>query len=461
MAMRISGLASGFDTESLVKDLTTGYVAKKDQVWKTQKSLEYKQDAWKELNKEMYGFFSDSLSNGRLASKYQDTSTTYSDPNVATISSGGRSISAQNLAVKQLSTPTYLTGDKVQSPSAVGCHGVIKISNGGIDTEINISSDMTMKDVAQRLGSAGIIANFDEGNSRFFLSSIVSGAGSNFEISGNAAVLSSLGLGSTAIKQEGKDAIIELNGATFESATNKFDVNGMSIIAKQIGVTNVKTENQSKTFDTIKDFFDKYNSLITTMNKAYNSTASKGYSPLTEDEKYALSDKQIEQWENKLKEGALSKDNTLNSIINTFKNAMMGYKGEDGISLSTLGITTGSYFEANKENRGTYKIDENKLKSAIEKDPDKVVKFMTGLVSSVYDAINNKMKSTSLNSAYTLYNDKQIKKDIEEQKKKIKNWEIKISALENKYYKQFANMEKALTSLQGNSSSLNSLFGIK
>ena len=132
----------------------------------------------------------------------------------------------------------------------------------------------------------------------------------------------------------------------------------------------------------------------------------------------------------------------------------------DGITLLKLGITSGNYFQTSKDERGVYKIDENKLKSVIEEDPSKVMNFMTKLSASLYDKLNNKMKSTSLNSVYTIYNDKQMKQNLEDYEKKIKKIEEDTIKREDKLYAQFAKMESALSNIQSQGNYLNNFFGI-
>ena len=99
-------------------------------------------------------------------------------------------------------------------------------------------------------------------------------------------------------------------------------------------------------YDTIKDMFSEYNELIKTLEGAYNAESSKGYEPLTDDEKDAMSDDEIEKWETKIKDSLLRRDSTLDGIISTMKNTMLGSITIDGKSynLSMFGISTGSYF---------------------------------------------------------------------------------------------------------------------
>ena len=64
-----------------------------------------------------------------------------------------------------------------------------------------------------------------------------------------------------------------------------------------------------------------------------------------------------------------------------------------------------------------------------------------------------------MSSAYTVYNDKQIAKDLTAQESKIKSWKDKVADIEDRYYKQFAAMEKAMASLQSQQTSLAQLLG--
>ena len=140
------------------------------------------------------------------------------------------------------------------------------------------------------------------------------------------------------------------------------------------------------------------------------------------------------------------------------------------MSLSTFGISTLSYFTAPDNEKGAYHIDgdsddsntsgnTDKLMAAINNDPDSVVDFMKQLATDLYGAIDKQMKSTTLSSAYTIYNDKQMKSQQTEYEKLIKQWETKISEKEDYYYKKFAAMEKALGTLNQSSSYLSGMLG--
>ena len=222
----------------------------------------------------------------------------------------------------------------------------------------------------------------------------------------------------------------------------------------------------------VKEFFTEYNALINEMDALYNAESAGDYEPLTEDEESELSETQVEKWEKKLTDAALRKDDSLSTVINLMKNAMSQSFSVDGksYSLSSFGIKTLGYFVAAENEKGAYHIDgdaddssvsgnEDKLRAAIASDPDTFVNFFTQLTANVYNKLNTKMASSSLSSAYTVYNDKFMKTQYTEYTTSLSQWDEKIEAMREKYVKQFSAMESALASLNSQQSQLSSLLG--
>ncbi len=738
----ISGLVSNLDTDSIVSALVSAYSTKKDKYVKAQTKLEWKQDAWKELNTKIYSFYSGTLSSLRFSNAFSKKASSV-DSTKATVKAGSDAVSGtQKLKIKQLAKSGYLTGAVVKSSdgSNTKLTGSSKLSELGIEDGSSISvkvsntektitlngSDSVNTAVA-RLKEAGLNASFDEINQRFFVSSKASGSEGEFSIIGanssglkalngmglnsvtsadvesyrywaaltdddisnftdtdytkqktalydltdevsmnklkdtlrstlekanesnetlgkanklidykldainevsglsleersaliskaaermteisskkeltdedkaeleelqakheiyvasanatfnveaekkkyedektenqkiidaNAATIDTAnkaladndgftayvnglndditkknaelketildnyntkrsnakefvkaydivndanadktsdeyknalqligdnsGSGTGAVRIQGQDAIVELNGATFTSASNNFQINGLTITANQLTgadeeisiTTNTDTQG---IYDMIKGFFTEYNTLIKEMDSLYNADSAKGYEPLTDDEKEAMTDKEIEKWEEKIKKALLRRDDTLQSVSDSIKNAFQKSYEINGkkYSLSSFGIKTGGYFTSGDNEKSIFHIDgdskdstssgnADKLMAAIASDPDTVCEFFNKLADGVYAELSNKMKGTTLSSAYTVYNDKSMKNEYNEYTKTIKSWEEKIESYEEKYRKQFTAMEKALATLNSNSSSLTGLLG--
>lgn len=284
---------------------------------------------------------------------------------------------------------------------------------------------------------------------------------------------------SGAKKIDGCDSEIKLNGITYTSSLNTYSINGLSITAMQAtgdGDTNaitVTTATDTQTiYDKIKSFLTQYNSLINEMTSLYNADTAKGYEPLTDDEKSAMSDSEVEKWEEKIKSSLLRRDDSLESVMNLMTNAMSQPVTIDGKKyyLSSFGIKTLGFLNAPENQQNAYHIDgdeddtatsgnEDKLMAMINSDPDTVVSFMQQLTTNLYDAIGTKMKSSTLSSIYKVYNDKEMASEYSDYTTTIKKWEQKLQDQEDAYYKKFSAMETALSKLQSQTSSLSNLFG--
>lgn len=277
-----------------------------------------------------------------------------------------------------------------------------------------------------------------------------------------------------ATRVTAQDAIIELNDATYTSSSSNFSINGLSINAlaetgDQVLTISTTQDNQG-IYDKVKDFLSTYNELINEMQSLYNADSAKGYKPLTDDQKEEMSEKEIEKWETKIKNAILRRDSSLGTLINKMTMAMstpITINGR-GYALSDFGIQTLGYLNAAKNEQYAYHIygdeddsatasKEDKLMAMINSDPDTVIEYMQNLASNLYNAVGTEMKSSSLRTAYTVYNDKEMDSDYKAYTKSIKEWETRIADMEDRYYKKFSKMESTLAKLQSSTSALSSL----
>lgn len=279
-----------------------------------------------------------------------------------------------------------------------------------------------------------------------------------------------------AVRITGQDSVIELNGATFTNNTNDFSINGLTIQAMEVtgneDVTITTNTDVDGIYDMIKGVLKEYNDLVKSIDVAYNAASSKGYEPLTSDEKDAMSDDEVKKWEEKIKDSLLRKDSTLGSVLDTMKNDMAMSFDVNGkrYSLSSFGISTLGYFSSPENETGVYHIDgdkddtytsanSDKLRTMIANDPDTVISFFSQLSSKLYTDLGNKMATSSTSSAYTVYNDKQMNTQYSEYNTKISEAENKLTTWEDYYYSKFSAMESALAKMNAQSSSLSGLFG--
>ena len=282
-------------------------------------------------------------------------------------------------------------------------------------------------------------------------------------------------LASNMVLSKAADTEIVYNGATLTSNNTSIEVAGVTL--NLLGTTaagesvNVTVSNDtSAVYDTIKEFITEYNSILKTMNTYYDAASASSYEVLTDEQKEAMSDDEVDKWNTKIKDSLLRRDSTLSSLISVMKTDMMGsYKASNGktYSLANLGISTSSknYNEGGllhikgDEDDDEFADSTNTLMQMLEEDPDTVKEVLSGLASNLYDSLNKKMSTSTMSSALTFYNDKEMASQLSDYKKEISNWESKLSDMEEKYYSQFSAMETALAKLQSQQNTLSSYLG--
>lgn len=271
---------------------------------------------------------------------------------------------------------------------------------------------------------------------------------------------------------EASDALVTVNGATVTSSSNSISVNGLTLnlVSASPGETVAVTVSQDtdSVYDMVKQFVKDYNEILEALNDAYYADSARGYDPLTDEQKDAMSETEVEKWETKIKTSLLRRDNTLGSLITAMRSVMTDAVTVDGkaYSLASFGICTTNYSEKGKlhiygdqeDSEGmTY---DDKLRAAIEEDPEKVMEVLQKISKNLYDTMTDKMKVTELSSALTFYNDKQLSKELTRYKEQLEDEEDRLSTVEDRYYSQFASMETALSKLSSQSSSLASMLGL-
>ena len=453
MPIRMTGMVSGLDTDSIVKELVSAYSTKKEKYEKERTKLGWKQEIWKSLNKEVNSFYK-SAGNLRFDSGYNTKKTTSSDSTKATVSaSGNATVGTQKLHVLSTAQSGYLTGGKITaSDSSAKVTSSTKLSELGftedetalkfiakdkdgkdISTDIKLSKDSTISDAVKALSDVGLNASFDENNGRIFLSSSATGASTDFSLKSDGSdasknLLNTLALNTDtsevteaskrAKKIDGSDAAIVLNGVVYTSSSNNFSINGLSISVNGVtdkvddlknvdvdalddskAVSISTTTDTQGIYDKIKDFLTSYNNIINKMTKLYNADSAKNYEPLTDDEKSQMSDSEVEKWETKIKDSLLRRDSNLSTIMNAMTTSMTKAISINGknYSLSSFGISTLGYMNSAENEQNAYHIDGDEDDENTSGNKDKLMAALSSDPDTVIDFM--KQLSTNLYTA--------------------------------------------------------------
>ncbi|PKM54299.1 MAG: hypothetical protein CVV00_08805 [Firmicutes bacterium HGW-Firmicutes-5] len=481
MAIQFTGLASGLDTQSIIRDLMKVERTRVETVEKDKVLAEWKKEAWSTMNAKLYSFYKEDLFSFKSAGSYNQKKLTSSNENLVSLNtSSGAVRGSHSIEVTTMAKGSFLTGETLTGVTTTTTAGemmtftdpdtknlTISLDGGATTQQITIEASDTMTNITSKIKDLGLDLNvsYDSSFNRLFLSSTKTGAEMELQVTGDEEVLNGLGfIAGNRTGTTGMDAAFKYNGTDLTSTTNEVVVNGLSfnILGEGGSATISVTQDTDAIYDSVKNFISKYNELITEMNEKVGAESARTFKPLTSEEKSAMTEDDIKLWEDKIKKSLLRRDDTLSSMVSTMRNTLTLSSGVDTTgftfpNLSSLGVVTGGYREGGMlhiegdEGDSLYSIKENKLRNAIDEDPDAVMELFTSLGEKLYNDMNIKMRSSTLSSALTFYNDKNIDKQISDFDTKISELETRLASVEARYYKQFTAMEQAMQ--QSNSTS--------
>lgn len=298
---------------------------------------------------------------------------------------------------------------------------------------------------------------------------------------------------------KGVDALIDFNGATgIKQSSNQFTINGINLDLKSVSdkTINVRVGTDVDAFySKITSFVEKYNELVEKTNNLLTEKQHRSFRPLTDEQKEAMKEKEIELWESRAKSGLLRNDSIISSTMQRVRGGM--YEPVVGVTgpyshLTQIGITTERY--STGASGGKLEINEEKLKAAIRDNPDAVLELLfkeskatdeqdrvkqSGVITRLYDNLTNGMKqiinksgtgdnasvyrnvnSTILLDFVTQHGSiSMLDRDMTSLDRRIDNLNDYLARTEERYYRQFTAMEKAMQQMSSQSMWLMQQFG--
>ncbi|WP_238343481.1 flagellar filament capping protein FliD [Gracilibacillus saliphilus] len=379
---------------------------------------------------------------------------------IGTINTNTGAISFQN----ELNEGTSISAQYQQNYSSfsLGAH----TKNGETHKDFLVRGNESLNQVISKVNNSdiGLSMMYDSFTDQLTLSRKETG---NFNEDGNEIITGGAFIDdvlrfSNATETGGDNAIFSINGIEdTERTSNNFQIDGVTFNLKQTftadeGPVSVNVSNDTEAvYDNIKEFVDTYNTLIDTINSKVNEEYYRDYDPLTDDQRASLSEKQQEDWEEMAKSGLLRRDSILQSGLSSMRTDFYTPVNNDTSSvynhLAEIGITTTS----NYLDGGKLEINESKLKEALEEDPDAVETLFRGsgeeygeqgIMHRLTDTVNNTMdriteragRATTTNQQFT------IGRNLDDVNKQIQKFEDRLTQVENRYWRQFTAMEKAM-----------------
>lgn len=360
-----------------------------------------------------------------------------------------------------------------------------------------ITADTTVSELLTAINNnkdAGVTATYLGSENKFVLSSNEKGKGRKITLgpdpdNPNNKKDDAANLIFGGVSTDGTDGEMSIlyNGVktTITSSSNTFSIDGLDIKATNTfdtgsataegGVSFTASADTEKVTETVKKFIEAYNAMIDEVRTQVTTKPDSNYGPLTEDQKNEMNETSIKNWEDKAKEGILYNSSALKDLDNAtqgiFSSMMMNGVSYD--DLEKIGISFSDDYTAG----GKIVFDEEKFKTAMDSDPEKVSDLFTGThgivntIDSTLSTYATRYASKNGNSygvlieeagseklSLTLTNNS-IYKELKDMQETITNLQSQLSTEQDRYISQFTQMETLINQMNSQSSYLSQLGG--
>ncbi|NLW07500.1 MAG: flagellar filament capping protein FliD, partial [Clostridia bacterium] len=503
--------ASGLDTDMIIKELMQAERIPVDKLYQQKQIIQWQQEDYRELNRSFLAF-RNTVFDMRLQGAYLSKKVNSSNENVLKVSATTAAAEGiYELGIKQLARGAMvISAEAVAEESEVSADGTIRTltlaeqfgledeivftlegmrdgENGYKQSgEIVIKPEDTIYTLVAKINDAsaaaqlGIRASYDSVNNLFVITSTTTGADQHIAIkeAGGTNFFSD-SLKMKSFTSDGLDAEITLNGSdnVYRMPANSFSLLGMSFELKEgpadpanpIKVTVAVSKDIDGVLNKIKDFISAYNDLLAKVNEKLAEKRYYDYPPLTEEQKKEMSEREIELWEEKARSGLLKSDRLLSDLVSRLRLTMAAVIPDLGgsyTSLVALGINTANYYEG-----GKLHIDESKLRQALENDPEAVMALFTraaddydrkGVAHRLYDEVNRAISIISERAGRDWDSEGSdmsfLGLRLRELDQQIYRSEERLRQVEERYWRQFTMLEKAISRMNSQSAWLAQLF---
>ncbi|EJP6470966.1 hypothetical protein FDG09_08315 [Clostridium sporogenes] len=527
--MRLPGLATGMDTENMIKEMMKPYTMRVDKMKQGTEYIKWQQDAYRNIM--------DGVSN--ITKKYFDVLNTddylLSSRNFSTlkpsgipdtsnikIDAGSLAVSGNySLKVKELAAKAKVQGQNIENKLGNSKNvmnekmsdvidGEVKFTINGKEISYNFGDGgadkgKTIDEISKDISSkANVEFIYSEITGGFILRSKAEGANEKITASDVSGDFLKNLFAKDTIDEAGKDAKFNIttpNGTATDmtKSTNNFTMDGVNY-----NIAGAKPEeeisfmlegNSEEAFNKIKGFIDDYNKLVDELQGKLSEKKYRKFEPLTEEQKKDMKENDIKLWEEKAKSGILKGDTNIQNMLSTMRRAFFDSVEGAGLSLKDLGLTTSRDYTQGGKIVFDTSLDEDgnageaRLKKLLKEDPNKVFNIFSkksesypsyspdltsterkqryneeGILQRINDIFKDYTRTTkNVNGKMGIFVEKAgikgtiseinntLYKELEKKEKAIQEMEDKLVERENRYYSQFAQLEKYMNQMNSQS----------
>lgn len=498
--MRVGGLATGMDTEAIIKKLMDAERIPLVKMEQNRTQLEWKRDAFRDINSSLLEL-ENLMRDMKYSKTYQSKTVTSSQAGAVTATgsttsaNGSYKIEVTELATSAMNVGKLKDGLNINDKPSNVVDGKVTFStydDAGVEVkhEIEVKDSDTIKDVLKKIndGDNNVRAFYNEQSNQVVLETTRTG---NYNVNedgtkrgpeitfDDAFFTDTLGLenklntgsSDTGGETGGTNAKFTYNdGLELTSKDNSYTLNGLTFQFHSVtdGAATLTVANDvDASFNAITKFVDKYNEVVDKINKSQTEEKFRDFKPLTDEEKKGMSEDEIKKWEEKAQSGILRRESSLTNGAFNMRSAWYANVETGGAftSLTQIGITT----TMNYMDGGKLEINEEQLRKALQDNPDDVQKLFSdpsegssrGIVYRLESALKDtmgKIEEQAGKSTHTLDN-YTLGKRMKDLNDRIRMFELRMEKVENRHWNQFTQMEKAIQRMNDQSSQLFSQFG--
>lgn len=488
--MRIGGLASGIDTDSIIRDLMNAERIPLDKLEQDKTKMEWKRDAFRDVNIQL-AELEQLITDMRLTSNTINPKTVTSSMDEAITATGNASAGngTYQIAVEQLATNAINSGkasrEKIEEyisehQGTVTFYTYDSKENTMLERSFEIDSEDTIDSIIDKIQAEdpNIRAFYDEASETFALETIRTGdyneGGPEIDFNADEGFWGLFAGLDPELEKGGDDAVFYYNNESIRltSKENRYTLNGMTYTFNNVtsvdesdelvfATLNV-TNDVDKAVENITDFVDKYNELVESLNTKQNEPIYRDYPPLTDAQMEEMSERQIELWEENAKSGLLSREPIISSALTEFRSTWSKTVDNEGSFrlLSEIGITT----TADYLDGGKLTIDEGVLREKLTEDAPSVQQLLfngseessRGLLNRLEDSLEGTIDRINRRAGRGSYTTQMytMGRELEQMEDRIETFQNRLQQVEDRYWRQFGAMERAISMMNNQSAML-------
>lgn len=467
-SIRLSGLASGIDTDEMIKSMMTADQDKIDKAQQKQQTVTWQQEIYREVISEATSinekYFSITSKNSIINSSAWNTLSITSSNNSMMSVKGNAGASEINYDFKiyKLAQPATIEKSFQSKKDSLGLTEDssfdIAIGDGESKT-IKLGKDGAVEDMIKAINEAldgKAKASYSEMTGKFTLRTTETGSNATIKITNDTSGIILDGVTEKEAIGSNMQGAVYSNGVEVkdlkDQSSNSFIIDNIEYNIYTTGTSNINSkQDYQKVVDNMNAFVEDYNKL---MDKIYDLVTQKtdsDYSPLTEAQKEDMSEEEIEKWEKKAKQGMLRNDSEMRRFMDNMQTAIFG---NNMATLNEMGLSS----HENYNKKGQMSLDEEKFKKALENNAAKVYETFASDKNSVFENMKSVMKNYVGGSTSVFAQKAGLEKtasftnnyystQLKAQADLIKTLQNKFDDKETALYEKFANLESSMNKL--------------